>query len=408
LRKLAAALAPAYLRVSGTWANSTYFSDMEPAPSNPPTGFNGILTRKQWRDVVGFSQAVDAKIVTSFAISPGARDAAGVWTPDQAHRLLGYTRFLGGSIAAAEFMNEPDLPAISGAPAGYDAVAYGRDFKIFRSFAKQTAPEMMVLGPGAAGQSLLASDLVAASGSGVDVFSYHHYGTLSERCIGTSTPEAALSEAWLAQTDQTLAFHRTLRDRFEPGKPIWLTETADAACGGNRWSATFLDTFRYLDQLGRLARAGVQVVMHNTLAASDYGLLDERRLRPRPNYWGALLWRRLMGAIVLDSGVPIGQGLHVYAHCQRGIPGGVALLLINTDGISSRSLTLTSTSVRHTLDATSLRSTIVQLNGTTLALDDRDELPSIEGVPTPAGTLTFAPATITFVTIATAGNLACQ
>jgi hypothetical protein len=407
LRRLAAALAPAYLRVSGTWANSTYFSDREPAPSTPPVGFNGILTRGQWRDVVDFSKAADAKIVTSFAISPATRDAAGVWTSDQAARLLAYTRFLGGSIVAAEFMNEPDLPAIGGAPAGYDAAAYGRDFKIFRSFVKQTAPEVMVLGPGAAGEAPLAADLLTASGPGVDVFSYHHYGTLSERCIGSSRPEAALSEAWLAQTDQALAFHRTLRDGFEPGKQIWLTETADAACGGNRWSATFLDTFRYLDQLGRLAKAGVQVVMHNALAASDYGLLDERTLTPRPSYWGALLWRRLMGATVLDSGLPIEQGLHVYAHCRRGKSGGVTLLVINTDRIASRSLTLTSASQRYMLDATSLRSTIVQLNGTTLALDDSDELPSIEGLSTPAGTLTFAPATITFLTVA-AGNDACR
>jgi hypothetical protein len=407
LRKLAAALAPAYLRVSGTWANSTYFSDMEHAPSAPPAGFKGILTRGQWRDVVDFAQAVDANIVTSFAISPGTRDAAGVWMPDQAARLLAYTRFLGGRIAAGEFMNEPDLPAISGAPAGYNATAYGRDFKIFRSFINQTAPEMMVLGPGAAGEAPLAAELLAVSGPGVDVFSYHHYGTLSERCIGTTTPEAALSEAWLAQTDRALGFHRTLRDEFEPGKPIWLTETADAACGGNRWGPTFLDTFRYLDQLGRLAKAGVQVVMHNTLAASDYGLLDERTLTPRPNYWGALLWRRLMGTTVLDSGLPIEQGLHVYAHCQRGKSGAVALVVINTDRIASRSLTLATASERYTLDAPSLRSTILQLNGTTLALDDKDDLPPIEGLRNPAGTASFAPATISFLTIA-AGNNACR
>jgi hypothetical protein len=407
LRRLAAALAPAYLRVSGTWANSTYFSDTENPPSALPAGFNSVLTRRQWRDVVNFSQAVDAKLVTSFAISAGSRDTAGVWTPDQARRLLAYTGFLGGSITAAEFMNEPDLPSIGSAPAGYDAAAYGRDFKIFRSFVKRTAPGMMVVGPGAGGEASLAADLLAASGPGLEVFSYHHYGTLSERCIGASRPEAALSEQWLARTDQALAFHRTLRDQFEPGQPIWLTETADAACGGNRWSATFLDTFRYLDQLGRLAKAGVQVVMHNTLAASDYGLLDETALTPRPNYWGALLWRRLMGATVLDSGVPIEQGLHVYAHCQRGASGGVTILVINTDRILSRSMTLAGASERYTLDATILHSTIVQLNGTTLALDHKDELPSIEGLPTPAGTLAFAPATITFLTIA-AGNDACR
>jgi len=76
-----------------------------------------------------------------------------------------------------------------------------------------------------------------------------------------------------------------------PGKPFfWNTETAHAACGGNPWGGTFLDTFRYLDQLGRLARQEVAVVIHNTLVASDYGLLDEDTFEPKPNYWRALLW----------------------------------------------------------------------------------------------------------------------
>ena len=56
-----------------------------------------------------------------------------------------------------------------------------------------------------------------------------------------------------------------------------------------------------LDQLGRLARRGVAVVFHNTLASSEYGLLDQKSFEPRPNYWAALLWRRLMGTTVLDA-----------------------------------------------------------------------------------------------------------
>jgi glycosyl hydrolase family 79 len=408
LRKLAAALAPAYMRVSGTWANTTYFADSDIVPSAPPDGFSGILTRQQWLGVVDFARAVGAQIVTSLAISPGTRDAAGVWVPDQARRFLTYTRSIGGSIAAAEFMNEPNLAEMGGAPAGYDAAGHGRDFKVFHSFVQESFPEIKVLGPGAAGATASALDLLVASGTGgIDAFSYHHYGTLSERCRGTSEPEAALSEDWLSRTDQTFAFYRLLRDKFDPGKPIWLTETAEAACGGNRWAATFLDTFRYLDQLGRLARAGVQVVMHNTLAASDYGLLDEKTLAPRPNYWGALLWRQLMGITVLDSGVPIQTGLHVYAHCQRGTPGGVSLLIINTDRNAPHSLTLPTASLRYTLEAASLRDGDVRLNGHPLALDPGDELPPIAGAPTTANTLTFKPATITFLAIPAAGNNTC-
>jgi heparanase 1 len=177
-------------------------------------------------------------------------------------------------------------------------------------------------------QGVIATpDMLRQMGADIEAFSYHHYGAASQRCAGTAgmpqtSPDAALSEEWLARTGQTLAFYRNLRDQFASGKPMWVTETADAACGGNPWASTFLDTFRYLDQLGRLAKQGVQVVIHNTLAASDYGLLDQKTLKPRPNYWGALLWRRLMGTTVLDSGVEIAEGRHVYAHCLRGASGG--------------------------------------------------------------------------------------
>jgi heparanase 1 len=408
LRKLASALAPAYLRVSGTWANTTYFADSDHVPSAPPTGFKAILTRQQWREVIDFAHAVDARIVTSFAVGSGNRDAAGIWTPDQARRLLDFTGMAAGSIAAAEFMNEPNLAAIGGLPAGYDPAAFGRDFRVFHAFVKQTVPQMMILGPGAINETPEASEMLAASRPGVDVISYHHYGALSERCAGTVTPEAALSENWLSRTDQTLAFYLSLRDQFAPGKPIWLTETAETACGGNPWAATFLDTFRYLDQLGRLAKGGVQVVMHNTLAASDYGLLDERTLAPRPNYWGALLWRQLMGTSVLDPGVPVQAGLHVYAHCQRGTPGGVALLVINTDRDAPHSLKMANASARFTLDAANLLDASVRLNGHALTLGPDDRLPPTTGVPASAGMLTMAPATITFLAVPEAANAACR
>jgi heparanase 1 len=408
LRMLAKALSPAYVRVSGTWANTTSFADSDQAPSSPPAGFKGILTRRQWRGVVEFAKSADAKIVTSFAIGVGTRDAHGVWKPDVAKSFLDYTSAIGGRIAAAEFMNEPNLVAISGAPEGYDAKAYGRDFKLFRSLMHRASPETMILGPGAAGEDAKEADLLAASASGLDAYSYHYYGTLSERCRGTSTPEAALSEQWLAGTGRALAFHKTLRDRFIPGKPIWLTETADAACGGNPWAVSFLDTFRYLDQLGRLAKAGVQVVMHNTLAASDYGMLDENALEPRAKYWGALLWRRLMGTTVLDAGVPIAMGLHIYAHCQRGTPGGVSLLVINNDRSAAHAVMLPVTSMRYTLDAAELSATEIRLNGSMLKLGAGDRLPAMQGSPAAAGNSTFEPASITFLAMPNAANKACR
>ncbi|SEA03962.1 hypothetical protein SAMN05216411_10427 [Nitrosospira multiformis] len=50
LHKLAAALGPAYVRVTGTWVNSAYFHNSDQlAPKRPPKGFSGVLTRRQWK-----------------------------------------------------------------------------------------------------------------------------------------------------------------------------------------------------------------------------------------------------------------------------------------------------------------------------------------------------------------------
>jgi len=422
LRKLAAALGPAYVRVSGTWANTTYFSATDPPQAAPPAGFKGVLSRVQWKGVVDFARAVDAQIVASFATGAGTRDTAGVWTPEQAARLVDYTSAIGGRIAAAEFMNEPNLAVMGGAPAGYDAAAYGRDFKRFHAFARAAAPDMLILGPGSVGETAdepapgdgstlkTRALLVASRPAGVDAFSYHHYGALSQRCAAMgaqTTPDAALSEEWLGRTDQTLALYRKLRDAFEPGTRLWLTETADAACGGNPWAGTFLDTFRYLDQLGRLASRGVEVVAHNTLVASDYGLLDDSTLAPKPNYWGALMWRTLMDTRVLESGIPIQSGLHVYAHCLRRTPGGVALLAINNDRAAARMLIVPVPGERYTLSANDLQSRAVHLKGVELKLNADDALPDLTGAPTQAGNISLDPATITFIALPGAGNQAC-
>jgi hypothetical protein len=96
LRKLAAALSPAYMRISGTWANAACFDDSD-ALAAPPAGFNTVLSRAQWRGVIDFARATDAGIVTSFAVSPGSRGADGIWAPDGAQRLIDATHALGGA-----------------------------------------------------------------------------------------------------------------------------------------------------------------------------------------------------------------------------------------------------------------------------------------------------------------------
>ncbi|MGH7097360.1 MAG: hypothetical protein ACREE4_06830 [Stellaceae bacterium] len=156
-----------------------------------------------------------------------------------------------------------------------------------------------------------------------------------------------------------------------------------------------------------LAKRGVKVVFHNTLASSDYGLLDQNTFLPRPNYWAALLWRKLMDRIVLDAG-PSRPDLHLYAQCLRGRPGGVALLAINTSRAWTEAIELPMSADRYTLTAPELEGHRVELNGHQLLLGNDDKLPGLEGRRAPSGRVELAPASITFLAIAQAGNRSCR
>ena len=422
LRKLTEALGPAYIRVSGSWANSTYFQDDDlPAMKEPPKGFRSVLTRAEWKGVVDFAHAVDAEIVTSVAISPGARDAGGVWNPSQAKEFFDYTKAVGGTIAATEFMNEPTFPGPGGAPNGYDAAAFARDVKVFEPFLRRESPRTVFLGPGSIGEGsslmppgammklpLSTDKIMEATGPVFDAFSYHFYPSVSRRCGGRTTVAEAMTSDWLDRTIAGEAFYAAARDKYLPGKLLWLTETAEAACGGDQFAGQFVDSFRFLNQLGILAQKGVQTVMHNTLAASDYGLLNEQTLDPKPNYWAALLWKRTMGPVVLNPQVPSGQSLRVYAQCMKDHKGGVTLLAMNIALDREQAITIPISADGYTLTAPGLTSTNVLLNGVELRAAADGTLPEISGRRVDAGTFQLPPASITFFTIPSAHNKSCM
>jgi len=152
--------------------------------------------------------AVDALIVTSMAISPGVRDASGAWTAEQARRRIDFTRSIGSRIAAAEFMNEPMIAAMGGAPKAMSE-AYARDFQRFERFARQAAPDMIILGPGSVlarpphpfrradgAEGLIASrDILQQIAGGIDGFSYHHYGLYRSDASGVAETRGCGTQA---------------------------------------------------------------------------------------------------------------------------------------------------------------------------------------------------------------------
>jgi hypothetical protein len=172
-------------------------------------------------------------------------------------------------------------------------------------------------------------------------------------------------------------------------------------------ASSFGDALRYADMLGRQARRGGSIAFAGGLGSSQYGLLDPKTSRPRPSYWVAVLWRRLMDNVVLDPGVSR-LDFHVYAQCLRGVPGGVALLVVNNNRDVSRTLRIAGATQRYTLAADAVHAREVKLNGRMLRLGPDKQLPMMAGAVERAGSIRLPPATITFLAVPYASNRQCR
>ena len=115
-----------------------------------------------------------------------------------------------------------------------------------------------------------------------------------------------------------------------------------------------------------------------------------------------------MPGTFLDPQLSNSPNVYAYAQCLNDRPGGVVLLVVNADQQRAFNLSVPNSAERYTLTAKRLESTSIDLNGHTLQMDSNDSLPSMTGEPVPAGRVTFAPATITFLAVKDASNANCR
>jgi heparanase 1 len=136
---------------------------------------------------------------------------------------------------------------------------------------------------------------------------------------------------WNKRINASLKRVNEIRPKIAPAAN-WLTETGHALYGGEpNVSDTFVSTLWWLDELGLLAREGVARVFRQSLIGANYGLLDEKTLEPRPDFYASFLWKRLMGTWVhTPPGTPpISSKVRVYLHSEKGAI--VSILTINID-----------------------------------------------------------------------------
>lgn len=426
LRSLARELGPVWVRVSGTWATKTYYDFDGTTGGKAPEGYLNVLTKDQWIGVLDFVKAIGAKLMVSVANCPGLHTAEEPWHPAEAEKLFSLSKEYGMPIQAAEFANEPNMMEDTGFPKGYTPAHYRRDQDLFFTWLRANYPDCLCVGPSTTGgdnisfgkgdsegkgggiEQIVANtcdcaDLLEGTKEPLDVFSYHYYNGISDRLASVMPsahwqPSDASGEEYL---DTAMKFARTyvpLRDKYCPGAQMWVTESGDAGGGGDTWASTYLDVLRTLNELGGFSTLTNGVIFHNTLASSDYGFLARQVFDPRPNYFAVLLWNRLMGTTVYDSGEPVREGAHVYVHSRKDGEEGFVYLIINNSLTDTTTVELPKAAKRYTLagENGNIRASVMTLNGEPLVLSENNQLPQLKPVDQAAGTAELAPATCTF------------
>lgn len=422
LRKLAKELGSVWVRVSGTWANKTYYDFDGHTNGEIPDGFQNLLTKERWTGVLEFIKHIDGKLLISVANCQGIHGAKEPWTPEQAKVIFDYSKEYGVPIDAVEFTNEPNMLEASGMPKGYTGDDYCRDHDLFFAYIRENYPETLCVGPCTVGELFEDSkkvtnrqggaavtgfkiattdELIGNTKEKLDVFSYHYYNGVSERGAAMGAHwdfNDVLSEAYLGIAGYRASNSSHIRDKYVPGGQMWVTEAGDAGCGGNTWASTYADVPRTLNELGAFTTVTDGVIFHNTLASSDYGYLQHGTFEPRPNYFAVLLWNRLMGAMVYDCGM-VEEGAHIFAHSRKDGKEGISYLVINNSKSENTVVSLPKEAEVYVLSADRLRSRVMLLNGRELIMKENDELPDMNPIIVERGSLELAPATCTFIVI---------
>ena len=429
LRQLAAALAPAYLRVGGTDADRTVYRLGErDAERGAAKHARWALTGARWDALSEFARALDLKLVFTLNAGRSARDQNGDWDPESARALIAHAVKRGDPVAVWELGNEPNaFPLLH--RTWLSAERYAADLRRASALLAELRAPGKLAGPSSAYWPVLgegrsfSNEVIERAGHVLGVVSWHYYPQQSHRCPvatrrarpGVLPPPAQLGdvEHWAQGVASVVRAHA-------PDAQLWLGETGSAQCGGEPGlSNAFADSLWWVDHLGRLARWGHAVVVRQTLSGSDYGLIDDTSLEPNPSYWASWLWRRLMGTQVLAAGTDTNAAsLRVYAHCTPDrapgyTPGGVTLLVVNFDPVGTATLALGAAASRATvysLQADHLGARRVRVGGSELAIG-RDgafpELPALGQSLAGGGELKVPPLSASFVVLPDAGAAAC-
>ncbi|TYG52140.1 hypothetical protein ES288_D09G004400v1 [Gossypium darwinii] len=257
-------------------------------------GFSqGCLPVDRWDELNNFFIQTGVKVTFGLNALLGRNESqsekglwVGDWNSQNARDFMKYTIFRGYKIDSYEFGNQ-----LSGAGMGarVEPEKYGKDVIVLKNMVKELHPDPKTQPKG--------QEVV----EGVTHYIYN-LGTGDDLNLITKIQDPS----YLNQVAQTYRGVFNIVNKFKSQSGAWVSESGRAFQGGAKdVSPTFADGFWYFDQLGMASTYNHKVFYRQTLIGGNYALLDTTTFIPNPDYYGALLWHRLMGSIVLAPGISI-------------------------------------------------------------------------------------------------------
>ncbi|GMI94436.1 glucuronidase 1 [Hibiscus trionum] len=269
----------------------------------------GCLSMERWDQLNRFFNHTGVKLTFGLNALFGRNESQtekglwiGDWQPQNTRDFMQYTISKGYKVDSYEFGNQ-----LSGSGMGAKVYAkqYGKDVIVLKNLVKEL---------------------------------YAH-PRLNQR-DDPNMMNKILDPSYLNQVSQTYKGVSDVVNNIRPRLGAWVSESGGALNGGSKdVSRTFADGFWYLDQMGMASTYDQKVFYRQALIGGNYGLLNATTFVPNPDYYGALLWHRLMGSTVLAVTKESDPNLRVYPHCAKKKPE-VSLIFINLSKDRSFNITL--------------------------------------------------------------------
>ncbi|KAH9498653.1 hypothetical protein Btru_007185 [Bulinus truncatus] len=277
---------------------------------------NQDMSVSTWQRLFNFMRSVDWRVSMNFANLD--RRPNNDWNDDNARAFLDYAEKNQIPIPDFQLGNEPNS-YVRVLNMTYSTQWAAKDFQKFRKLV-HSYPMYMA-------SSILGPECSQPTASGPYISSYYvnfayHKPTYRHFINTTGMDELKIN----------LIRNRQYMKENNCTKPVSITETSSVSGGGLPGVADrFVAGFLWLDKLGVSSLYGVKRLYRFNLWSKTYSLISPWPLKPLPDYFLSVLFKRLVEGPVLEvQGNP--PHLRAYANCAKSTAsksGAVVIYLLN-------------------------------------------------------------------------------